>query len=170
MNTNFYAVIKKIVAEQGEDVLANPQRLKGLISDYAKNEPKPERLAFGRCIEYGFYGELKKAATPEERVRVKAALAQRLHNEEGLDMEFCAGAVDVLEAVMYGYTTKSPEPPPAPAEQIPPREEPGVYAGPSRPEVERKSPGEHIFSMVLEIVIVLLLSGAFLVVWGSLVH
>jgi hypothetical protein len=102
MNQNFLTVIKRIVFEQGEDILTSPQRLKGLISDYAKNEPKPERLAFGRCIEYGFYGELKKAAAPEERVRVKAALAQRLHSEEGLDLALCSETLDLLEAVIWG--------------------------------------------------------------------
>jgi hypothetical protein len=100
MNTNFLAIIKRIVSEQGEAILAEPQRLKGWISDYAKNEPKAERLAFGRCIEYGAYTELKNAS-PKDRAAVKSRLAQKLHNEEGLDPALCAGALDVLEAAIF---------------------------------------------------------------------
>jgi hypothetical protein len=105
MNTNFLAIIKRIVSEQGESILAEPQRLKGWISDYAKNEPKAERLAFGRCIECGAYTELK-SASPEDRAAVKSRLAQKLHNEEGLDPALCAGALDLLEAAVLGI----PEP------------------------------------------------------------
>jgi hypothetical protein len=65
MNTNFLTIIKRIVAEQGEDILADPQRLKGMVKDYAKNETKEERVAFGRCIEAGCYNELKRTATPQ---------------------------------------------------------------------------------------------------------
>jgi hypothetical protein len=72
-----------------------------LISDYAKGEPKAERLAFGRCIEYGAYAELKNAPAPG-RAAVKNRLAQRLQSEEGLDMTLCAGALDLLEAALFG--------------------------------------------------------------------
>jgi hypothetical protein len=101
MNTNFLTIIKKIVAEQGEAILADPQRLKGWISDYAKDEPKAERLAFGRCIEYGAYTELKNTPAPG-RAAVKNRLAQRLHGGEGLDPALCAGALDLLEAALFG--------------------------------------------------------------------
>jgi hypothetical protein len=101
MNTNFLAIIKKIVSEQGEAILADPQRLKGWISDYAKDEPKAERLAFGRCIEYGAYGELKNTPA-ESRTAAKNRLAQKLHSEEGLDTAICTGALDLLEAALFG--------------------------------------------------------------------
>jgi hypothetical protein len=101
VNANFLTVIKKIVAGQGESILAEPQRLKGWISDYAKDEPKAERLAFGRCIEYGAYTELKNAPA-ESRAVVKGRLAQRLHHEEGLDEALCTGALDLLEAAVWG--------------------------------------------------------------------
>ncbi|MDR2313873.1 MAG: zinc ribbon domain-containing protein [Spirochaetaceae bacterium] len=101
MNTNFLSVLKKIAAEQGEAILADPQRLKGLISDYAKDEPRAERLAFGRCIEYGANTELKNAPA-SGRAAVKNRLAQRLHSGEGLDTALCAGALDLLEAALWG--------------------------------------------------------------------
>jgi tetratricopeptide (TPR) repeat protein len=101
MNANFLATIKRIVAEQGESILAEPRRLKGLISDYAKDEPRAERLAVGRCIEYGAYTELKNAP-PWGRAAVKNRLAQKLYGEEGLDPALCAGAMDLLEAALLG--------------------------------------------------------------------
>jgi hypothetical protein len=113
MNANFLAIIKKIVSDQGEAILTEPRRLKGWISDYAKDEPKAERLAFGRCIECGAYAELKNTPVAG-RAAVKNRLAQRLHSEEGLDTALCAGALDLLEAVMFGEpeTAVQPEPPP----------------------------------------------------------
>jgi hypothetical protein len=108
MNANLFNTIKRIVAEQGEAILANPQRLKGLVSDYAKNEPKSERLAFGRCIEYGFYGELKKAASENDRARLKAAFARKLHAEQGIEGRLCVGTLDLLETLIWG--PDSPEP------------------------------------------------------------
>jgi formylglycine-generating enzyme required for sulfatase activity len=105
MNANFLTIIKRIVSEQGEAILAEPNRLKGWISDYAKDEPKAERLAFGRCIEYGAYTELKNAL-PESRAAVKKRLAQKLYNEQGLDTALCVDALDVLEAAVWGV----PEP------------------------------------------------------------
>ncbi|MDR0505204.1 MAG: zinc ribbon domain-containing protein [Dysgonamonadaceae bacterium] len=98
MNTNFVNIIKRIIAEQGDDILANPQRLKGYVADYAAAESKAERLAFGRCIEAGAYNELKDAPDAAARQAVKAALAQRVHSSEGLDLALCNDALDALEA------------------------------------------------------------------------
>jgi uncharacterized membrane protein len=142
MNANFLSIVKRIIREQGEGILADPPRLKGFISDYAKNEPKPERLAFGRCIEYGAYGELKRAASPQERGRVKAAFAQRLHNAEGLDMAFCTGALDLLEAAVWGTPAPSARPAPSAypasaAPQYPPaytRPAPSAYGASAAPQ------------------------------------
>jgi hypothetical protein len=107
MNNNFFASVQRIVSEQGEGILAEPQRLKGWISDYAKDEPKAERLAFGRCIEYGAYTELK--ITPAEgRAALKERLAQKLHNEEGLDITLCAETLNLLETVTFGETVPEP--------------------------------------------------------------
>jgi hypothetical protein len=99
MNMSFLDIVKKIVAEQGEAILTEPQRLKGWISDYAKDEPKPERLAFGRCIEYGAYTELKISSL-ENRAAVKERLAQKLHNEEGLDIALCTETLNLLETAV----------------------------------------------------------------------
>ncbi|MDR2759973.1 MAG: hypothetical protein LBB78_11405, partial [Spirochaetaceae bacterium] len=75
MNTNLIAVIKRIIAEQGEAILTDGTRLKGYVADYASQESKVERLAFGRCIEYGAYNELKAAPDVPARQQAKAAVA-----------------------------------------------------------------------------------------------
>jgi hypothetical protein len=102
MNTNFVNIIKQIIDQQGEAILAEPQRLKGYVSDYAKNEPKEVRLAFGRCIEQGYYRILKETSTPAERQQMKPKIAQQMHNISKLELPLCAEAVDILEAVLYG--------------------------------------------------------------------
>jgi hypothetical protein len=102
VNTNFVNIIKRIIAEQGEDILSNPQRVKGYVNDYAARESKAERLVFGRCIEHGAYTELKNAPDAETRLAVKAAVAQRVHSNEGLDVALCNDALDALEAALFG--------------------------------------------------------------------
>ena len=99
MNTSFLAVVKRIIAEQGEAVLADPGRLKPFIKDYGQNVPQEERRAFGRCIEAGFYQRIKAAQTTEERRRLKAELARQLQNAAGISAALCSGALDVLDAV-----------------------------------------------------------------------
>jgi hypothetical protein len=102
MNTTFVNIVKQIVDQQGEAILSEPQRLKGYVQDYAKSEPKEIRLAFGRCIEQGYYRVLKQTNVPEERRRIKPQIAQQMHNLSKLELPLCAEAVDILEAVLYG--------------------------------------------------------------------
>jgi len=106
MNTNLFTIIKQIVSMQGEDILTNPQRLKAFFSDLAKNEPKPERIAFGRCIENGYVQILKNTAETE-RDKCKQQLAQRLHNDEGFDLTLCEDTLDLLSAVLFGSLQKN---------------------------------------------------------------
>jgi hypothetical protein len=102
MNTNFVHIIKRIVDEQGESILANPQMLKGFVADYAKAESKTERLAFGRCIEQGYYRVLKQTTSPQERARIKPQIARQMSSIIKLELPLCTEAIDVLEAVIYG--------------------------------------------------------------------
>jgi hypothetical protein len=102
MNTNFVNIIKQIVAQQGEAILGDPARLKLFVSKYAKSEPKEIRLAFGRCIEQGYYRVLKQTTVHEERQQIKPKIVQQMHNISKLELPQCAEAVDILEAVLYG--------------------------------------------------------------------
>jgi FtsH-binding integral membrane protein len=101
MNTNLLNAVKRVVSEQGEAILANPARLKGFISDYAKNEPAGDRLAFGRCIEGGYYAQFKNTRTDAERRRLKAALLTHLQAASGQDAATCQNTLDLLEAVLF---------------------------------------------------------------------
>jgi hypothetical protein len=101
MNTNLLNIVNRIVAEQGEGILADAKRLFPFFADYAKNEYKEDRVAFGRCIEMGAYQELKKARTADERQRVKATLVDQMNAKTGIDRNRCADALDLLEAVIF---------------------------------------------------------------------
>jgi hypothetical protein len=59
MNTAFINIIKRITAEYGESSLEDSVWINGYAKHYAKGEPKEERIAFGHCIEQGFYCELE---------------------------------------------------------------------------------------------------------------
>jgi hypothetical protein len=122
MNVNLCGIIRRIIAEQGEAILAEPQRLKAYVSDYAKNEAPAERLAFGRCIEAGAYMRLKNVRGPAERQQVKAALARQLQQAAGLGAAQCQSALDTLEAALFGAPAYQAAPhdgaTPAPARKI----------------------------------------------------
>ena len=102
MNISFLAILNRVIAEQGESILADPQRLKSFIRDYAKDVSKEERQAFGRCIEQGAYAALKTAPDAAARALRKAALAQQMHGSAGLDIRRCSEALDMLEAALFG--------------------------------------------------------------------
>jgi len=101
MNTNLLNIVNRIVTEQGEGILADAKRLFPFFADYAKNEYKEERVAFGRCIEMGAYYELKKTCTPDERQRAKATLVDQINARTGVDRPRCTDALDLLEAVIF---------------------------------------------------------------------
>jgi len=118
MNTNLLNIVKQITAKYGEGILADPARLKPLFADYAKNEAKEERVAFGRCIEAGAYLELKKTRTADERRQVKASLANKVHTKKGIGLAQCNDALNLLEAVLFTQTP-SKTPPAAHKKKLP---------------------------------------------------
>jgi hypothetical protein len=100
MNTNLFAIVKQIVAEQGEDILSEPRRVTAFFADLAKDEPKPQKYAFVKCLEYKSAQLLKNAAEPD-REACKQQLAQKLHDEEGLDLELCKESLELLTKVLF---------------------------------------------------------------------
>jgi hypothetical protein len=112
MNANLLSVIKTLVGEQGEAVLADAKRVRGYLSDFAGGEGRAGKNAFVKCLEYGFYRELKNA--PTDRLSLKGRLARKLRDEEGLDVTLSGEALDLLEAVVAGDTAAQlPQTPPA---------------------------------------------------------
>jgi hypothetical protein len=128
MNAHFLAVVKRIIAEQGEGILADPQRLKSIIKDYAKDEPKEERQAFGRCIEQGAYRALETAPDAAERASRKAAIARQVCAGAGLDMRRCSEALDMLEAALFDGQTHTSAHTAAPRRSALPRNKALLYA------------------------------------------
>jgi molecular chaperone GrpE (heat shock protein) len=100
MNTNLSNIVIQIITEYGESILADHRRLTAFFSDLAKDEPKPLRTAFVHCIEADAHTALKDAPDAAERVERKAAIAQRLRDEHGLDITLCGEALDILEAAL----------------------------------------------------------------------
>ena len=129
MNNNLLAIIQQITTQYGEGILDNPARLKSIFSDLAKNESKPLRVAFGRCLEGGAYGALKTAPDARERAARKAALTQKMRGAHGIEPALCVEALDTLEAALYGVA-RQPTPPPVaqPAYQPPPTPPPAPSA------------------------------------------
>lgn len=116
-------IIKQIVSEQGEQILSEPKRVKAFFSDLAINEPKPQKQAFMLCLEHGFVKILKEI--PEkERVNCKESLAQKLHKEEGLDLDLCKEAIAMLSAVLFAESILQPQPQPQPKPQPQPQPKP----------------------------------------------
>jgi hypothetical protein len=101
MNTNLVNIIKRIVYEKGENILSEPKMLNPLFKDYAKDESKEEREAFGRCIEIGAYNELKTATSENERKRRKATIANQLYSKTGKEKKLFLDSLDILEAVVF---------------------------------------------------------------------
>jgi len=102
MNSSLLASIKWVISQHGESVLGNPLQLKKLIANHTKNEPKEERIAFGRCIEMGSYKKLKNAQNINDRSKIKTELAQKLQIRTALNISLCKDALDILDMVIYG--------------------------------------------------------------------
>jgi cation transport ATPase len=105
MNANLLNVVKEIVTQCGEQVLSEPKRVSAFFADLAKDEPKPQKNALVKCLEHGFIQILKNAAEPD-RVLCKQQLAQKLHEEEGLDLGLCGDTLELLAAVLFGEEQK----------------------------------------------------------------
>ncbi|MDR2597844.1 MAG: zinc ribbon domain-containing protein [Treponema sp.] len=105
MNANLLAIVKQIVSEQGENILYEPRRVTAFFADLAKNEPKPLKYAFAKCLEYESAQALKNTAEQDREV-CKQQLAQKLYDEEGLDLELCKETIELLAAVLFGEEQK----------------------------------------------------------------
>jgi hypothetical protein len=101
MADNLLNAIKWIVEKYGETVLSEPRRVYSLFADLAKEEPKARKNALIKCLEHGFVPILKSVAEAD-RALCKQRLAEKLHDEEGLDMSLCEEALGLLAAALFG--------------------------------------------------------------------
>ena len=101
MNTALLNALKEIVLQHGGGgTLSDARRVKSLLADLAAGEPRPQKNALVACIEQGFPAMLQNVAA-HERPQAKKKLAERLNQEEGLDMALCTDALDLLEAALF---------------------------------------------------------------------
>jgi len=104
LNTSLLASIKWVISQHGESILGNPVKLNKYLANHIKNEPKEERIAFGRCIELGFYREIKKAKNINERSQIKTTLTYKLQRRKSININLCKDALDILDTAIYGNT------------------------------------------------------------------
>ncbi|GHT52150.1 hypothetical protein FACS1894106_0220 [Spirochaetia bacterium] len=115
MNTTLLDTIKKLVSEQGAEILNDSKKVNAYLSDLAAKEPKPQRMTLVKCLEYGFHTELQNTQA-DERERCKNRLTQRLHDEEGTDLGLCKDSLDLLEAMLMAQMPVVEEVPAEPEE------------------------------------------------------
>jgi hypothetical protein len=138
MNANLLNVIKQITAQYGDSILSEPKRVSAFLADLARDEPKPHKNALVKCLEHGFAQTLKNV--PEsDRANCKQRLAQKLHDEEGLDLGLCNDTLDLL-AVLFGYSIpQSPLPTPTPVVPPVPQTAPPAPMPPPAPKNPRNN-------------------------------
>jgi hypothetical protein len=107
MNENLRDTVKQIISQYGVEILNDSKRVNALLNDLAPKEPKGEKKAFIACLMYGFYTELQN--TTEDRQLCKIRLAQKLHDDEGLDVTLCADTITLLETVLQSVNEKESE-------------------------------------------------------------
>ncbi|MDR2518384.1 MAG: formylglycine-generating enzyme family protein [Spirochaetaceae bacterium] len=99
----FEELVHQIIQDNGIAVLEQGERLKPLLSSYAKGNHKREIRRFLQCIEAGCYRELSLSQTPEE---TKAALLARLEYAYMFLPEDAAAMVNLLAALIEGYAAE----------------------------------------------------------------
>ena len=62
MNNNLLNIIKEIIAKYGDTVFSEPKRVSAFFADMARDEPKPHKNSFVKCLEYGFIQALKSVS------------------------------------------------------------------------------------------------------------
>ena len=101
MNNNLLNILKEIIAKYGETVLSEPRRVSSFLADLAQDVPKPQKNTLVKCLEQGTVQALKNVSE-NERDNCILRLAQRLHDEEGLDLGLCEETVELLATVLFG--------------------------------------------------------------------
>ena len=101
MNDNFFTVLKGIAESYGVAVFSEPRRVSALLADLARDEPRARKNLFIKCLEYEAAETLKNV--PESELdRCKQQLAQKLHDEDGLDLGLCGETIELLAVVILG--------------------------------------------------------------------
>jgi formylglycine-generating enzyme required for sulfatase activity len=100
MNINLLNAVNALKEKEGADILDNPGALEQLL-ETARDEPRAQiKTLITACVR-DFHKELQAAAVTE-RAACKERLAQKLHNDEALDLTHCRNTLDLIEAALFG--------------------------------------------------------------------
>ena len=112
MEQGFIDILKKLIAEQGNDALTDARKCKALLADYVKGEYKKESRFIVQAVEAG---AAKAIAGAGDLASCKKAQARELEEEYGLAPAVAADVVNTLAQVLRGDATKTEvETPPVP--------------------------------------------------------
>jgi formylglycine-generating enzyme required for sulfatase activity len=103
MDTEFIAILQKLVADQGKETLLNASKSKAFLSDYTRGEFKKESRVLLQALEAG----VQKAIDTAENITIcKKQQIRLLHEEYSLDENVAVDVVDTLALVLRGDTGK----------------------------------------------------------------
>jgi ribosomal protein L40E len=99
MNTEFTAVIQKLIAEQGREVLFNAQRCKAFLADYTRGEHKKESRLLVQVLEAGAAKELEDT---KDLAVCKQKLVRDLREDFFIAEDAAADVINILSFVLRG--------------------------------------------------------------------
>jgi WD40 repeat protein len=103
MNQEFIAIIKKLIAEQGKQTLADPAKCKAFLADYTRGEYKKESRLLLQALEAG----VQKAIEAADDISIcKKQQIRVLREDFFLAEEVAADIVDLLILVLNGQEKK----------------------------------------------------------------
>jgi len=93
------AILQKLVAEQGKEILLNPSKCKAFLSDYTRGEYKKESRLLLHALDAGVH---KAIDTAENITICKKQQIRLLREEYFMAEEIAEGVVETLAFVLKG--------------------------------------------------------------------
>jgi formylglycine-generating enzyme required for sulfatase activity len=104
VDSNFVAILQKLVKERGKEVLLDKSKCKAFLADYTRNEYKKESNLLYLAIEAGSSKAIYETGEMNICMLQQISLLQK---EKFLASEFAIDIVDTLALVLRGITTKT---------------------------------------------------------------
>jgi len=97
MNKEFIAILKKLISEQGREILFNPNKCKSFLNDYTHNEYKKESRLLLQALEAGFPKAIDSA---DDITNCKKLQIKILSEEYFIKEEISSGVFDMLYDIL----------------------------------------------------------------------
>jgi len=104
MNPEFIAILKKLVTEQGKEVLFNSTKCKAFLADYTHGEFKKESRLLIQTVEAGVP---KAIDTSDEISQCKQQQIRVLREEFFIVEEIATDVIDTLYLLLRGEKVKT---------------------------------------------------------------